>query len=138
MMFRMVVGEVVGAGCPLDFELILEDAVFDPVEPHVHGFGAVGFDGVVGDASGGGIVGGDEGGILFPSHIFDDVPSDDSFFAIDEEPAEFGFGGRRDYVSEDAGGVEDGAIVGHVWSRFMIAEVKVAGGAAAGVGFAEV
>ena len=51
---REVLGEVIGmvaaSAFPVDAELPLPYSVSDPVEAHVHGFGALCFYGVVGDA----------------------------------------------------------------------------------------
>ncbi len=53
MMFCVIIGSVVGAFAPVDDELSLFDAIFGPVESHVHGFGSFLLDGVVGVAGGG-------------------------------------------------------------------------------------
>jgi hypothetical protein len=52
MVFGEVVSHVGGAAFPVDNELALADAVADPVEAHVNGFGAFLSDGVIGDAHG--------------------------------------------------------------------------------------
>ena len=57
VMFGEVVGAVQLAFTPEDGELVLFDAVTDPIKSHVDGFGAFLFDGVVGDSSCGGVVG---------------------------------------------------------------------------------
>ncbi len=50
----MVLGEVIGivfeTTAPVDDELAVGDAVFNPVETHVDGFGAALFDGIVGNS----------------------------------------------------------------------------------------
>ena len=56
MMFCEVIGAVGRAAVPVDMVLVLTDAVADPVETHVHSFGAFLFDGVVGEAGGCGVV----------------------------------------------------------------------------------
>ena len=52
---RVTLGEIVGivvlAAFPVDPELALSYSVADPIEPHVHGFGAFGFDRVVGNSA---------------------------------------------------------------------------------------
>ena len=40
-----VVGQIGGARAPVDVELALRLTVIEPVEAHVHGFGAALFDG---------------------------------------------------------------------------------------------
>ena len=57
-MVLCVVVRVVGlAGLPVDSELALLDSVSYPEEAHVHCFGSLGFDGVVGNSFGRGVVG---------------------------------------------------------------------------------
>jgi hypothetical protein len=50
VMFSEVVSQIGSAAAPVDKELALEDAVFDPVKAHVDGFGAALFDSVIGNA----------------------------------------------------------------------------------------
>ena len=45
VVFCGVVAKVNGARGPVDMELPLIDAVAEPIEPHVNGFGTVLFDG---------------------------------------------------------------------------------------------
>ena len=45
----------------MDLELSLADAITDPPEAHVHGFGAFGFDRVIGDTRSCGVVAFDDG-----------------------------------------------------------------------------
>ena len=47
MVLGEVVSEVVAAFAPMDDVLVLGDAVFDPIKPHVHGFGLALLDGVI-------------------------------------------------------------------------------------------
>jgi len=58
---RVMLGEVVcivvRCGAPLYDEVALFYSVSDPVETHVHCLGASLFDGVIGDAGGGVVVG---------------------------------------------------------------------------------
>ena len=68
-MFGEVVGQIVGTAAPVDKELALVDAVSDPVEAHVNGFGATLFDSVVCNAGGAGIVGLDGSGRLGMAHL---------------------------------------------------------------------
>jgi hypothetical protein len=56
VMLGMVVSKDFGTWPPIDEEMLLTDAVFDPVEAHVDGFGPSLFDGVDGKSCGGGIV----------------------------------------------------------------------------------
>ncbi len=69
----MVLGEVIGivveTTAPVDDELAVGDAVFNPVETHVDGFGAALFDGIVGNSGGASIIGLDGGGRLRVTHF---------------------------------------------------------------------
>jgi hypothetical protein len=70
MMLCVVVAKVGAAGSPIYEEMFLGDAVVNPIEPHIHRFGATLLDGVVGDANGGGVVGRDWGEFEWgPSHF---------------------------------------------------------------------
>ena len=50
VMFGEVVGTITVPWLPVDSELALVFAVFEPVEAHIHVFGASGLDLVVGDS----------------------------------------------------------------------------------------
>jgi hypothetical protein len=69
-MFAEVVGFVATTFCPVNVKLALADAVADPVEAHVNGLGAFLFDGVVGDAGGGAVIGLYGGGRLGVAEFF--------------------------------------------------------------------
>ena len=56
-MFGVVVRFVGGTRAPVDEKLAKERTVLEPVVVHVDGFGALLFDGVVGESSAGGIIG---------------------------------------------------------------------------------
>jgi hypothetical protein len=101
VMFSEVVSQIVSAAAPVDKELALGDAVSDPVEAHVDGFGAALFDGVVGNARGTGVVGLDGSGWLGMSHLGEGGPEPGTIFGIVEEGAKFGFGGRGDNSFDD-------------------------------------
>jgi hypothetical protein len=47
VMLCEVICEVAVSQFPEDTELALVDSLFDPIERHVHGFGAFWFDGIV-------------------------------------------------------------------------------------------
>ena len=57
MMFGEVVRSIVICFTPVDAEVALADAVTDPVEAHIDGFGAALLDNVIGDACCGIVVG---------------------------------------------------------------------------------
>ena len=93
----MVLGEVIGivfeASAPVDEEITLGDAVFDPVEAHVDGFGAALFDGIIGNTGGAGIICLDGRGGLRVTHIFQGGAKGGAVFTVVEEGAELGLSG---------------------------------------------
>ena len=68
-MFCEIIAQVFSAGAPVYVELMLMDAITDPVEPHIHGLGAALFHGVVCKAGGCGVVGFDGRGWLRMTHV---------------------------------------------------------------------
>ena len=67
----VIVGLVRATGFPVYAELALLHSIANPVESHVHGFGSLGFDCVVGDSFSCGVVCLDWGGAqLFVAHFF--------------------------------------------------------------------
>lgn len=87
----MVLGEIVGivvdAPPPEDNELVLADSVFEPVEPHVHGFGAALADRVVDDAGGASVVGLYGGGRLRVAKVVEGGAKIGAVLGIIEEGA---------------------------------------------------
>ncbi len=70
MMFCPVVSIVHGAGAQIKSELLLIDAaILQPMETHIHGFGTFWLHLFVDDAFGSGIVNLKGGGRLFVSHF---------------------------------------------------------------------
>jgi hypothetical protein len=57
MMLCKIVGAVSRSAPPIDMVLFLPNAVANPIEAHIHGFGSLLFDGFVGDTTGGAVVG---------------------------------------------------------------------------------
>ena len=72
---RMVFGEVIRqvqeAFVPKDSELVLKNAILNPIKFHVVGFGAALFDGLVGDSRGSGVVNLDWRGRLRVAHFME-------------------------------------------------------------------
>ena len=68
-MLCTVVGQVLVSWCPLVSKLFLGVAASDPPETHVHGFEHLVHHGLVGDASGGGVVALNGKGGLMPAHF---------------------------------------------------------------------
>ncbi len=69
MMLGEVIGVVVETAAPVDDEFAVGNAIFDPVETHVDGFGSALFDGVVGDSGSTSIIRLDGGRSLWVSHL---------------------------------------------------------------------
>ena len=125
VMCSEVVSQIVSVTAPVDRELVVGDAVFDPVEAHVNGFGRTLFDSVVGDAGGAGIVSLDGSGWLGMAHLGEGGAEPGTIFGIIEEGAKFSFGGGG-HNSLDDGAVDvDGAVerwrsrVGIGWSSWI-------------------
>ena len=97
----MIIGHVVFAWAPMDAELALLDAVLDPIEAHVEGFGALLVDSIVGDAVSCEVVGDDGSRGLWVAHILEALANDNSGFAIVVETTELSFCRRRHDVLED-------------------------------------
>ena len=93
MLLRVVVAFVSGACVPEKAKLSLCFAAAQPVKAHIHRFGALGDNGVVGDANGRGVVGLDWRFGLWPSHFLESLAERDELFRCDEERGEFGLGG---------------------------------------------
>ena len=84
VMFGEVVGQIVSPAAPVNDELALVDAIADPVETHVHGFGSALFDSAVRDASSTGVVGLDWCGWLRMAHVVQRGAQHGSLFAVEE------------------------------------------------------
>jgi len=107
---RVVVGKIANARLPLDDEVAVLDAILEPIEMHVNGFGAFLFDSSIEDAAGNTVVSCDDSGRLGPSHFMESLPEWDSGLCIDECRAGLGFGGGRDDVAHDASEDMEGSI----------------------------
>ena len=70
MVFCKIVSFVEFAFSPQHVELFLFDAIAYPVESHVNGFGPFLFNGVIGNAGRGAVVGNNGGGGLGMAHFF--------------------------------------------------------------------
>ena len=56
MILCVLISHVLSARVPVESKISLDHVAAKPVKYHVHGFGALGDNGVVGDSHGGGIV----------------------------------------------------------------------------------
>ena len=116
-MFSEVVGQIVSTVSPVDIELPLFDAVFDPVKTHIHCFGSSLFDGVVGNAGGASVVSLDGGGGLRMTRVGQDGTQHGGLFAVVEQSTQFGFSSGRENDGHDGGVDVDGAIETRWWLR---------------------
>ena len=84
----MVFGEIIGSigftFAPKNLELTLADAISDPVESHVDGFGALLFDGVSRDTTCSTVIGCHGSGGLWMAHFFERESKRARFFAVVE------------------------------------------------------
>ena len=64
MVFGEIIGAVKSAFFPVYKKLSLANAIVNPIEMHVDGFGSFLLDGVIGNAVGGTVIGLDGGGRL--------------------------------------------------------------------------
>ena len=111
-MLGVVVAKIVATRAPVDKELSLMDAVLDPVEEHVHGFGLALTDGAVGDTGGAGVVGLNGCWRLRMAHFGEGGAESDAVTGIVEEAGKLRFGGRGHDVAEDGADGMNGAVVG--------------------------
>jgi hypothetical protein len=142
MVFREVVGPVGRAAFPVDDELALADAVTDPVEAQVNGFGALLSDGVIGNTHGTLIVSLDGCGGLGMAQFGKGGAEHRGILSIDEEGSEFGFGGRGNNDAKDVAVHVDGAIEGRgvgtrSEARGGCTEIEQAASAGARFGFGQ-
>lgn len=109
-MFGKIIGFVQGAGFPINMELALADAVANPVEAHINGFGAFLFDSVVGNASCSTVVCYNGCGRLRMTEFLQADSKGARIFAIVEKGGKLSFGGAGDDFAEDLAENIDGAI----------------------------
>ena len=91
MMLTHVVSQIGTARTMIYNELALSDFVANPKEAHIHGFGALLLDIVVGDAGGSGIVSDHWSRSLVMAEFFEGISFRDGFLAIDEKAGQFSF-----------------------------------------------
>ncbi len=136
MMFGPIVGLVVGSWAPVVAELALEVTAPQPVELHVHRFGAVWLDVVGDDAMGCAVVGLDGCGRLLVVHLFEEVSHGDCFMGVNVKGTKFGFSCTGHDGLEYFGDVEHGTIAD--WVINVRQAEKVAANSTFRCGFAEV
>ena len=85
MMLCTVVGEILVSWCPVVAEVFLGVAASEPPEAHVHGLDHFFHHGLVGDASGGGVVALNGRGGLRPYHFHESVYEGYHGFGADKE-----------------------------------------------------
>ena len=102
MVFGKIIGEICFPRGPENFEMTLFDTVANPVESHVYGPRALLIDSVIGDSTGGGIVGLDGSSFLSVAHFLQGGSKNLALFGVDEEASNFSFGGRGHDMFYDA------------------------------------
>jgi hypothetical protein len=115
MMFGEVICEFVSTASPVNEELTLFDAIFDPVKTHVRCFGSALFHCVVGNSGRASIIGLDWCSGLWMPHVMQNGAKHGGFVAIVEKGAELGLGGGRKNDGHDGGVNVDSAVDG--WRR---------------------
>jgi hypothetical protein len=91
-MFAEIVSTIGRAGFPKYVELFLADAIADPIKAHVDGLGVFLLDGILGQASGGGVVGLEWRGWLFVSEFLERHAKRAGVLGVDKESTHFGLG----------------------------------------------
>ena len=84
-MLGTVVGQVLVSWCPVVADVFLGVEAAEPPEAHVHGLEIFFHHGLVGDASGGGVVALNGRGGLGPYHFDESVPEGYHGLGADEE-----------------------------------------------------
>ncbi len=136
MMFGPIVGSVLGSWTPVVAELVLGVTAPQPVESHVHCFGASWLNVVADDAMGCAVVGLDGCGRMLVAHLFKEVSHGDCFTGVNVKGTKLGFGCTGHDGLEYFGNVEHGLIVG--WVIYVGRAEKVAADSTFCCGFAEV
>ena len=85
MMLGEVISLVVASRLPIDVKLALPDAIADPVKPHVDCLGTLLFDGVIGNAGSGTVVGLDGCGWLWVAKLFQCRTNRACILSVEEE-----------------------------------------------------
>lgn len=101
VVLREVVSTVAFAGAPVDNELALADAVTDPIEAHIHCFGAFLFDSVINNTSSSAVVSLNGCGRLRMAKFNECMPEGARIFAVVKEGSKFGFSSTGDNFLQD-------------------------------------
>ena len=84
VVFGKIIGAIEDALFPVDDKLSLSNAVADPIETHINGFGMFLFDGVISNSVCSTVVGLDRCGWLWVPQLFKGNANRAGFFAIVE------------------------------------------------------
>jgi hypothetical protein len=110
MFCKVIIHFVEEAAFPIDVELALTDVVANPVKAHSNSFRAFLFESIVGDASGGAVVGYNSSKRLGMAKFFHAGAKRARVFAIVEEGGKLSFGDTGDDFAEDLAENIDGAV----------------------------
>ena len=141
VMLGVVITHVATAGFPEDHKLPIVNAVLQPIETHVNGFGALLFDCAIDNPTRHTVVSGEGSGGLGMAHFTEGGADGHSSLGVVESSGSFSLGGRGDNVAHDAGedmacAIESGRST--IQRVGMGAEKIETGGSGAGLGLGQV
>jgi hypothetical protein len=100
MMLSEIVTHIGVTRRPTYIELVVFNPVFDPVEYHVHGSGALLLECVIDDAIYGGVISFEFCGLSFVAHFRKGCACDSAFFIIHKDCTKFGLTNGRYHMFE--------------------------------------
>ena len=102
MVFTEIITTISFTGAPTNMELVLGDAITNPLIACVNSFGSFLLDAIVGDTPCSVVVRDNRGWALGMSEFFETEPERDSFACIVINRSEFAFGARAENFLEDS------------------------------------
>ena len=134
-MFCAVFRPVAATWGSVESELGLGCAAADPVEAHIHLFGLLGGDGIIGDSNGSVVVGLYVRFGLWPTHLHEGLAKRNHFLGSDEQISEFSFscGGHDKFYDLSNG--ENGVVESRL--GIICGEKYLGAGVAEGTSFIE-
>ena len=130
-MFGEIVSFVGSSGSPIEVELFVCNAMFEPMITHVKGFGSFHAHLSIEDVVSSRVVSlkRGTGERLGMTHLFEGSDKGDGFLGIEEEATSFGFGGGGGNTTDSLAEYVNRAIGGRVGGKFgaVVGEVKKSG-----------
>ena len=136
-MFSKIVCNILPSWCPVDPKLALVDSIADPIETHVYRFRSDLFDGPIHNATCSSVVSFDWCCWLWVAHLCECLTQDGALFGVEEEGANFSFGGGGHDAAEYFRKAEDGSVKDR-WFPRQVSKIVMTTGTAAGFRFGEV